>query len=166
LKAVNYNPLYAGAYNNLGIIYSSLNEYDKTLLYFTKGLKVDKNSSVSVENLSKLAELFLYRNEWEKAARCYEAIINLASNLEKEQRYKLLVKLAQLYYEKIKNFAKFENLCKRMIAEFPDYREPYVNLVKFYYLNSKYSKARKILDKLEERGLMDKEAERLKRLIS
>lgn len=165
LKATEYNPLYAGAYNNLGIIHASKSEYNKTLYYFTEGLKADRRSMVSVDNLSKLAELFIYYKDYEKAAICYENIVNFAEELDSSYKLQIYTKLAQLYYEKLKYRKKFEKLCKRMIEEFPSYKEAYINLAKYYYLNSKYSYSLKILDRLEKSGQFTDEAAHLKALI-
>lgn len=108
-------------------------------------------------NYKKLAEIYVKRDEFEKAAEMYE---NYADTVSNKYRPDFLFKAA-LYYEKSNNIDKFEELLEKLIMNYPDNENFNTAITKLFDLyNNKGLDFSDIVSKLLDRFL-DKEKDLL-----
>ena len=58
IKASQINPGSAKVYNNLGIIYKKLRDYEKSIGCYEKAIKLDSNYKIARDNLIEIYELY------------------------------------------------------------------------------------------------------------
>jgi O-antigen ligase/tetratricopeptide (TPR) repeat protein len=74
LKAIDANPGYDEIYSNLGIMYGQTNRIPEAIEALIKSIEINP---VSVPNRSYLAQVYIGKKEWEKAAEQYREILEL-----------------------------------------------------------------------------------------
>ena len=73
-KILKTNPNYAGVYNNLGMMYKELEEYQKAIGCYEKAIQIDPNYANVYYNLGNILQEL---RELQKAKSCYEKLLNL-----------------------------------------------------------------------------------------
>ncbi|CZT61016.1 lipoprotein NlpI [Clostridioides difficile] len=68
------NPNDASIHNFLGLTYSLLKEYDKSIEHYLKSIELDYKS---IETYVALGDVFIEMNEYDKAVACYNKAIEL-----------------------------------------------------------------------------------------
>ncbi|WP_207421073.1 tetratricopeptide repeat protein [Desertivirga brevis] len=68
-KAVALDPVFAFAWDNLGICYRNLKKYDQALNAYQRSLKIDPNGSVPLQNIPVV---YQYMGEYDKAIMAYK----------------------------------------------------------------------------------------------
>jgi len=76
-KAVDIDSEFAFAWDNLGLCYRKLKEYDKAIECYNNSLKVDPNGITPLQNL---AIVYQYQKEYELAIETYERLAELDEN--------------------------------------------------------------------------------------
>jgi tetratricopeptide (TPR) repeat protein len=74
LKAVNKDPKFAFAWDNLGITYRKMGKYPEAIDAYNKSLEIDPKNLTPLQNLPVV---YQYTKEYDKAIECYKNIIKL-----------------------------------------------------------------------------------------
>ncbi|MDH5662384.1 MAG: tetratricopeptide repeat protein [Elusimicrobiota bacterium] len=74
VKAIEANPGYDEIYSNLGIMYGQTNKTPEAIATLNKSIEINP---LSVPNRSYLAQVYIGKKEWEKAAGQYREILEL-----------------------------------------------------------------------------------------
>lgn len=76
-KAVEIDPRFAFAWDNIGICYRKLGDYDKAIEAYTKSLFIDPNGVTPLQNI---AVAYKYKGAYDKAIQAYEKLNQLNPN--------------------------------------------------------------------------------------
>lgn len=74
LKAIDEDPKYVEAYDNLGVVYRKLKEYDKAIESYKKSIALYPNGATAHQNL---AAAYGITNDYENALKEYEILVSL-----------------------------------------------------------------------------------------
>ena len=77
LKAINIDPKFVQAYDNIGKIYRMLEEYDLSIQYYKKSIKIFPSGTVARGNLAVVYNLL---NQFEDAINEYKILIDIQPN--------------------------------------------------------------------------------------
>ena len=101
IKSLDIKP-YAIAYRNLSIYYKNKNEYDKSIFYMEKAIKIFENKNMIIDEafLVEYLELLSYIKDYDKIIYLYEKY---------NKNEKIAVFAARAYFEK-KEYNKLENI--------------------------------------------------------
>jgi len=77
LKALKEDDKYVEAYDNLGLVYRRLGEYDKAIDNYTKSIKIYPNGMMAHQNL---AAVYGIKKEYKNAIKEYEEILRISPN--------------------------------------------------------------------------------------
>ena len=73
-KALENDPDYIPAYNNIGTVYSRIRQYDKSIPFFQTALKINPNYTQARGNLAVAYERTL---DWENALNTYKQLLDM-----------------------------------------------------------------------------------------
>jgi len=73
-KAVEIDPQFAFAWDNLGISYRHTNDYDNALYAYNKSLAIDPKGQTPLENIPVVYE---YQQKYDDAIQAYQGILNI-----------------------------------------------------------------------------------------
>ncbi|MCD4746251.1 MAG: tetratricopeptide repeat-containing sensor histidine kinase, partial [Bacteroidales bacterium] len=79
----------ANSLNGIGIIYASLNDYDKAIDYYQRSLEISENISdlAGVQSsLNNIGLIFYYLNDYDKALKYYFKSLKISRELENKQK--------------------------------------------------------------------------------
>ena len=93
-KILKTNPNSAGVHNNLGMMYKTLEEYQKAISCYEKAIQVNPNYANVYYNLGNILQ---ESKELQKAKSCYEKLLNLDPTYKKgySSYGNLLLKITQ-----------------------------------------------------------------------
>jgi len=69
LKVESMNPMASATFNNMGLIYDNMNEYELAYTYFNKALKIEPDTSAYMRNLAKLCTSRMLGVDYQKKAK-------------------------------------------------------------------------------------------------
>ncbi len=132
-KAVNEDPEFAFAWDNLGISYRRLNKFDEAIFAYEKSLEIDPNGIMPLQNI---AVAYQYKKEYKKAIKAYKKLAKLdKSNPE------VFYGLGNVYAVNLKNYADgLDYLCKAYnlyIEQKSPYRADAEKLINYIYSEMK-----------------------------
>jgi len=142
-KAIFWNPFYVGAYNNIGVIYGRKANYEEAEKYFTEGLKIEPGNSISLENLHKIAEAYIFYKKTEDAKRVLTNIIKFSPDYPRIME--IYTSLGNIYKEK-GQMKEIEKLCLLMIKADFNNVIAHRNLGSIYFSQGKYKEAKREFD--------------------
>ncbi|MEO9257853.1 MAG: tetratricopeptide repeat protein, partial [Crocinitomicaceae bacterium] len=126
--AVQEDPNFAFAWDNLGLTYRKLGNYDKAIDAYERSLEIDPKGVIPLQNL---AVTLRYKGEYEKAIEAYQRLAKLDEN-NPEVYYGIGI----IYASNLENFEDgLRNLCKAYnlyIAQKSPYRtdaEKFINII-------------------------------------
>lgn len=144
-RAIENNPNYVEAYNNLCFLYYELGENDKAISSCKKAIEINPNYAKAYNNL---ASAYKEINKLEDAVTCYKKAIEL--NPEYANAYN---NLGLVLYTDYKRKEEGMDLFKKAVAIDPDFADAHNNLaVAYYYYKKQYGLAIKHCDKAIELG--------------
>ena len=111
-KAVKENPEFAFAWDNLGVCYRRLNEFDKAIAAYLKSLELDPKGKMPLQNLGIA---YQYKKEYDKAIQAYEKLAELDSN-----NPEVYYGMGNVYAS---NLSDYENALKNMCKAYSLYVE-------------------------------------------
>ncbi|GGG37295.1 tetratricopeptide repeat protein [Bizionia arctica] len=76
-KAVNEDPEFSFAWDNLGVNYRRLNKFDEAIDAYEKSLKIDPNGLMPLQNI---AVAYQYKKEYKKAIKAYKKLSQIDKN--------------------------------------------------------------------------------------
>lgn len=165
-KAIDLNPRFSMAYNNIGVIYEKRNNLTKSMFYYTKAIETEPNNSIAMFNLGANHQT---KGDIKLAIKFYEKVIEI--NPEQKEVYNNLGviynhkgsidKAIQFYEKSIKlspntptvyynysfaceskgDVSKAIILCEKAIALDSLYANAYLQLGNMYNKNNFYGKA-------------------------
>jgi len=115
--ALKIDPLFAFAWDNLGIAYRYLDNYDKAIEAYSSSLKVDPNGITPLQNIAVAYE---YKKQYDKAINAYERLAKLDKN--NPEVYYGIGRIYVVYLEDYEN--GLQNLCKAYNI-YTDQKSPY-----------------------------------------
>src|SRR5690606_9088312 len=74
-KCIKYSPNYAGAYYNLGVVYSECGKYDEAIKYYEKAISLNPRY---VEALCNLGVIAKNTGNLVRAIECYDKALNVS----------------------------------------------------------------------------------------
>ncbi len=74
LKAINEDPSYVEAYDNLGLVFRILKRYDKAIEYYKKSIDLQSDGAMAHQNL---ASVYQIKKEYAKAISEYQILVQL-----------------------------------------------------------------------------------------
>lgn len=104
-KAVELDPKFAFAWDNLGLCYRKTNQYAKAIHAYEQSLKIDSSAAMPLQNL---AVVYQYTKDYDKAIAAYEKMQRLDSqNAEGYYGLSRLYTISPIDYPKA-----LDNMCK------------------------------------------------------
>lgn len=104
-KAVKIDPNFAFAYDNMGICYRRLEQYDLAIEAYQKSLKIDPNGLMPLQNI---AVVYSYKKEYKKAVETYEKLAQIEPN-----NPEVFYGIGQMYALHLNDQEKgLDNMCK------------------------------------------------------
>lgn len=104
-KALAIDPLFAFAWDNIGISYRKLNKYDKALAAYQKSLEIDPEGLMPLQNIPIV---YQYKKEYQQAIEAYKKL-NAISPDNPEVYYGI----GQIAAIHLKNYEEgLDNMCK------------------------------------------------------
>lgn len=104
-KAVKIDPNFAFAYDNMGICYRRLEEYDLAIDAYEKSLKIDPNGLMPLQNI---AVAYSYKKDYKKAVETYERLAKIEPN-----NPEVFYGIGQMYALHLNDSEKgLDNMCK------------------------------------------------------
>ena len=76
-KAIKIDSVFAFAWDNLGLSYRKLNDYDKAIECYEKSLTLDPNGVMPLQNI---AIAYQYKEEYHKAIKAFESLAEIDNN--------------------------------------------------------------------------------------
>ncbi|HAW49561.1 TPA: hypothetical protein DCX16_01220 [bacterium] len=137
-NAIFYNPFYVGAHNNIGVLYGRDGSYEEAEKYFTEGLKIEPYNSISLENLHKIAEAYIFYKKFDSATR---VLVNIYKFSPKYPRIMEIFTSLGNIYKDMGRMDKIEEICHLMIEADPENTIAHRNLGSIYYTQGKYKEA-------------------------
>ncbi|MEW6103284.1 MAG: O-antigen ligase family protein [bacterium] len=137
-KAIFWNPFYVGAYNNIGVIYGRNANYEEAEKYFTEALKIEEKNGISLENLHKIADAYIFYKKIDGAKRVLTNIATFSPDYPRIME--IYTNLGNIYKEQGR-MDKIEEICLLMINADKNNIIARRNLGSIYYTQKKYKKA-------------------------
>ena len=104
-KAIVFDSKFAFAYDNMGLNYRKLNDFDSAIDAYEQSLKIDPNGTMPLQNI---AIAYQYKKEYKKAVKAYEKLAKI-DNKNPEVYYGI----GQIYTQYLLNYEKaLDNLCQ------------------------------------------------------
>jgi tetratricopeptide (TPR) repeat protein len=104
-KAVAIDPEFAFAWDNLGLNYRRLNDYDNAIAAYKKSLEIDPLGEMPLQNI---AVAYTYKKDYPEAIKAYEKLAEV--NKDNAEVY---YGLGRLYTFNLKDYEKgLDNMCK------------------------------------------------------
>jgi len=153
IKAVNFykqaleeDSLFVFAWDNLGLCYRNLNEYDNAISAYKKSLEIDSLGTVPLQNI---AVVYMYKKEYENAVKTYEKLKALDEN-----NPEIYYGIGHVYYAYLSDYEKaLRNMCKAYniyVSLNSPYRTDAENIIKGIYVEMKKEKNEKLFKKILE----------------
>lgn len=76
-KALDIDPKFAFAWDNLGLSYRQLGDYDKAIECYQKSLEIDPYGTLPLQNIAVAYE---YKKEWNNALKAYQRLAEIDEN--------------------------------------------------------------------------------------
>lgn len=153
-KAVNEDPEFAFAWDNLGVNYRRLNNYDKAIESYKKSLEIDPYGLMPLQNI---AVVYLYKKEYTNAIEAYNRFAEIDIN-----NPEVFYGLGDVYATKLNDYEKgLEYMCKAYnlyIEQKSPYRadaEKVINII--YYEMKKQGKEEKFNEILKANNISQSE---------
>ena len=105
-RVLEIDPNYAQAHNNLGVIFATLGENQKSISCYEKAIEIDPNYLEAYNNLGKL---YLTLGENQKSISCYEKIIKINPNHMDANNSLEFIRDKQKILSEIEKNKKFKN---------------------------------------------------------
>ena len=131
-KAININPDFAGAYNNMGVAYDEKGKYDIAIECFQKAINLKPDFAVAYNNMGVA---YGKKGYYDKAMECYHKAINI--NPDYAEAYN---NIGVDYGEK-GNYDKAIECYQKAININPDFAQVYCNMGVAYFEKGNYDKA-------------------------
>lgn len=104
-KAVNEDPEFAFAWDNLGVNYRKINNFDKAIECYNKSLKIDPKGVMPLQNI---AVAYQYKKEFQKAIDAYEKLAKIDKN-----NPEIYYGIGNIYATNLNDYEKgLDNMCK------------------------------------------------------
>ncbi len=133
-KAVEADSNFVFAWDNLGLSYRYLNDYDNAIYAYQKSIEIDSTGTMPLQNI---AVAYGYKKEYNKAVAAYEKLAELD-----DQNPEVYYGIGQIYAYALKDNEKaLDNMCKAYnlyVALNSPYRtdaEKLINLIRADMLN-------------------------------
>lgn len=139
-KAIEWNPFYVGAYNNIGVIYGREANYEEAEKYFTEALKIEPENGISLDNLHKISEAYLFYKKTDGAKR---VLTNIAEFSPKYPRIMEIYTSLGTAYRDEGRMDKVKEICLLMIRVDSMNVVAHRNLGSLYFQEKDYKKAKK-----------------------
>ncbi|MEK9149503.1 MAG: tetratricopeptide repeat protein, partial [Candidatus Desantisbacteria bacterium] len=139
-KAIEWNPFYVGAYNNIGVIYGREANYEEAEKYFTEGLKIEPENGISLDNLHKISEAYLFYKKTDGAKR---VLTNIAEFSPKYPRIMEIYTALGTAYRDEGRMDKVKEICFLIIRVDPMNVVAHRNLGSLYFQEKSFKEARK-----------------------
>lgn len=132
-KAIEIDPEFVFAYDNLGLSYRKLEDFDNAITAYQKSLEIDPNGKMPLQNI---AVAYQYKKEYNKAIEAYKKLSELDSK-DPEIYYGL----GNVYAFSLNDLENgLDNLCKAYNI-YSDMKSPYrtdaQTLIQMVYTNFK-----------------------------
>ncbi|MDA7576441.1 tetratricopeptide repeat protein [Candidatus Pelagibacter sp.] len=183
LKILTINPNHSSAYNNLGVIFENLGDYQRAMGCYKKAIV---NNPKYIDALNNLGALFQRSKNYQKAKECYERMIeinpqsiialnNLGALFQRSKNYQkakecyekaftidpnqilTLNNLGNLFIN-LKDYQKARDYFEKGIKINPNFANTYSNLGILFNITGEYIKA---IDSFYKVMLINPEDERL-----
>ena len=140
-KAVELNPNYGTAWNNIGVAYYNLGNYNKAVEYYNKSLELNPDYDIAWNNLG-----LAYRRlgNYNKAVECYNKAVRL------NPKYDTAWNNLGFAYDSAGNYNKAIESYNKAIEINPKYGTAWNNLGFVYYSSGDYNKAVECYNKAVE----------------
>lgn len=104
-KAVEEDPEFAFAWDNLGVNYRRLDNYDKAIECYNKSLEIDPNGMMPLQNI---AVAYQYKKEYNKAIEAFQKLAEI--DVKNPEAY---YGIGNIYASFIKDYEKgLDYMCK------------------------------------------------------
>ncbi len=152
-KAVKEDPKFYEAYNNLGVQYQKLNEWDKAVEAFQQSITIRNDSAKPHINLGNL---YLALQKPDKAADSFKQALVFDSN-----SVAALWGLGQIYFRKQEYGPAAEHLDMATHLAPRQSRDAFLLLAQIHILQQEFPKARHVLEALLDYFPADPEAQKI-----
>ncbi|MBU1599571.1 O-antigen ligase family protein [bacterium] len=139
-KAIEWNPFYVGAYNNIGVIYGREANYEESEKYFTEALKIEPENGISLDNLHKISEAYLFYKKTDGAKR---VLTNIAEFSPKYPRIMEIYTSLGTAYRDEGRMDKVKEICLLMIKVDPMNVVAHRNLGSLYFQEKSFKEAKR-----------------------
>lgn len=135
-KAVKESPNFAFAWDNLGLSYRRLNDFDKAIAAYEKSLSINPNGLMPLQNI---AIVYQYKKEYQKAIVAYERLSDIDKN-----NPEVFYGIGNIYATALNDYEKgLDYMCKAYnlyIAQKSPYRTDAEKLINIIYSKMKAQK--------------------------
>jgi tetratricopeptide (TPR) repeat protein len=138
-KAIEWNPFYVGAYNNIGVIYGREANYEEAEKYFTEALKIEPENAISLDNLHKISEAYLFYKKTDGAKR---VLANIAEFSPKYSRIMEIYTALGTAYRDEGRMDKVKEICFLMIRTDSKNIVAHRNLGSLYFQEKRFEEAK------------------------
>jgi signal transduction histidine kinase len=174
-KQINYKKGLAQAYNDQGIIFYDLQEYEKCLANYKEALRIRKqlNDSIGIAALyNKLGITYQRKADWVNSLKYQQLALSLYEklNMKKEQAL-VLSNIGIIHYdtrnynEALKWYDKSVAICKE-INFTTSLTRSYLNIGNVYYIQKKYNKAEEYFILAEKQSRENNDIEALSIILN
>lgn len=116
-KALKEDPEFAFAWDNLGLSYRRLNDFDKAIESYGKSLEIDPYGVMPLQNI---AVAYLYKKEYSNAIDAYERLAEIDAN-----NPEVYYGIGNVYASHLKDYVKgLEYMCKAYVI-YVEQQSPY-----------------------------------------
>jgi tetratricopeptide (TPR) repeat protein len=115
--ALEKDPKFTYAWDNMGVCYRRIEEYDNALNAYKKSLEIDPKGKMPLQNI---AMTYIYKKEYQKAIDAYLALDKVHSG-DAEVYYGI----GQIYYEYLKDNEKSLDYMAKAYNIYTDQKSPY-----------------------------------------
>ncbi len=149
-KAVEIDPNFTFAWDNLGVTYRKLEEYDKAIEAYQNSLKINPKGKTPLQNI---AIVYAYKKEFDKALEAY----NRLAEIEKDNP-EVYYGMGLIYFQyKNDNEKGLQNIC-RALRLYTEQKSPYradaEKLLAYIYKEMKSNgQEDRFLEILQENGI-------------
>jgi len=131
-KAIQLDPGYKIAYNNLGLVYNDMKMFSKAILYYQKAIEIDPDYALAYNNLGNI---YYYQKTYDTAIQDYQKAIQFDSTFTSPY-YNL-----GLIYDNLKAYDKAASYYNKVINLDSTDISSYISLGDVYYQQKRYDKA-------------------------